>query len=680
MNREQAKSRIDELREIIRHHNYQYYVLNKPVIGDFEFDQLLQELIDLEQQHPEFSSPTSPSQRVGGEITRNFIQRLHGIPMLSLSNTYSVEELTQFHQRVVKSIGDEIEYVCELKYDGVSISLTYEAGKLKYALTRGDGVQGDDVTTNIKTIRSIPLQLKGNYPDQFIIRGEIFMEKDGFLKLNNQRIDEGEDPFANARNAAAGTIKMQDSSLVASRPLDCFLYQLTGDELPFDNHYDNLKSAAEWGFKVPPYIARCKTLEDVVDFIRYWDENRKDLNFDIDGVVIKVNGYYQQMELGNTAKSPRWAIAYKFKAEQVITRLLSVSYQVGRTGAITPVANLQPIFLAGTTVRRASIHNADFIRDMDIRVGDEVFIEKGGEIIPKIVGVNKAVRTDDIKPIEFIKYCPACKTELVRHEGEAAWYCPNSFCPPQMKGKIEHFISRGAMDIDSLGSGKIEMLFDSGLVKTPADLYELKYDDLFGLEKVITDEEGNEKRLRFREKTVENILKGIEASKQIPFERVLFALGIRYVGKTVAKILVYHFKDIESIKNANYDALVAVDEIGDRIALSLLDWFSSDENELIIERLIHYGLQFSLKEGSINQSDQLAGLVIVPTGKLQHFQRDEIKSFIESHGGKASGSVSKKTHLILAGENPGSSKINKANELGIKIISESDFLKMFAEK
>lgn len=678
MTKEEAKNRIVELTKILNEHNYRYYVLTKPVISDYDFDMLLEELIRLEEQYPEFVQPDSPTVRVGGDITKNFIQRSHKYTMLSLSNTYSEGELLDFDRRVKKVTGDEVEYVCELKYDGVSISLTYINGLLTEALTRGDGVKGDDVTANVKTIKSIPLKIHGNYPDEFVIRGEIFMPKEGFAKLNRERIEIGEEPFANPRNATAGTIKTQDSAEVARRPLDCYLYYLFGEKLPFDNHYDNLMKAREWGFKVPQYIVKCRKMNEVFDFINEWDRERDRLQFEIDGIVIKVNSYSQQHKLGETAKSPRWAIAYKFKAERVETILESVSFQVGRTGAITPVANLKPVRLAGTIVKRASLHNADIIEALNIRIGDTVYVEKGGEIIPKIVGVNFKKRPAYAQKLNFIDKCPECGTPLMRKEGEASHYCPNeNGCPPQIKGRIEHFISRNAMNIDSLGEGKVEMLYDNGLVKDVADLYDLNYDKLIGLEKIIeaTDDK-KEKKLSFQDKTVINILKGIEASKQIPFDRVLYALGIRYVGQTIAKKLANHYLSIDNLMKASYDELILVDEIGERIAGSIIRFFSKKKNIRIIDRLKEKGIQFELKNPVENKSDKLANKIIVASGRLENFTRDEIKQVIIENGGKPASSVSKKTDFLLAGENVGPNKLTKAKELGVPVITEDEFLKM----
>jgi DNA ligase (NAD+) len=678
MDKEKAKKRIEELTETLNDHNYKYYVLSKPVISDFDFDVLLEELTRLEKDFPEFALPDSPTKRVGGEITKEFSQVVHTYPMLSLSNTYSEAEIRDFETRIQKTIGQATGYVCELKYDGVSISLTYHNGKLISAVTRGDGMRGDDVTTNIKTIKSIPLRLKGDFPVDFVIRGEIFMPREAFDRMNTERIENGEEPFANPRNATSGTIKMQDSAEVAKRPLDCFLYFILGENLPFDNHYDNLIKAREWGFKVPGYIAKCENIDEVMEFIHEWDLGRRQLPFEIDGVVIKVNDYALQDELGFTAKSPRWAIAFKFKAERVSTKLNSVTYQVGRTGAITPVANLEPVQLAGTVVKRASLHNADIIEALDVREGDTVFVEKGGEIIPKIVGVDESKRDKNSQKIKFIDRCPECNTILTRTEGESAWYCPNEEgCPPQIKGRIEHFISRNAMNIDSLGEGKVEMLFDNGLIKDVADLYYLTYDQLLGLEKVFeTTSDKKEKKLSFKEKTVTNILKGIEASKEVPFDRVLYAIGIRYVGQTVARKLAMHYRNIEALKLVPFEDMILVDEIGEKIAGSVLQFFSREKNLSIIERLKNKGVQFELKHVNEALSDKLKGKTIVASGKLERFSRGEIEEVIRQHGGKPSSSVSKKTDFLLAGENIGPNKLEKAMELNVPIITEAEFLEM----
>ncbi len=682
MNKDQAKKRIGELSAEITAHNYSYYALAAPVISDYDFDMLLEELIKLENEFPELVLPDSPSKRVGGDITKDFVQVTHKYPMLSLSNTYSEQELLDFDTRVKKAIGDKFQYVCELKYDGVSISLTYMSGLLERAVTRGNGVQGDDVTTNIKTIRTIPLRLKGDYPPEFEIRGEIFMEKEKFARFNEERTANGEEPFANPRNSSAGSIKMQDSAEVAKRPLECFLYFLLGETLPYDNHYENLTHAKDWGFNVPPYIAKCNTINDVIGFIREWDVNRDSLPFEIDGVVVKVNQYSQQEELGATAKSPRWAIAYKYKAERVPTKLESISFQVGRTGAITPVANLQPVLLAGTTVKRASLHNADIIKALDVRIGDTVYVEKGGEIIPKIVGVDLEKRLLDSLEFTYIEKCPECETILVRKEGEAQHYCPNEeSCPPQIKGKILHFISRNAMDIDSLGEGKVEMLIDNGLVNNIADLYDLTFDKLLGLEKVIeATEDKKEKKLSFKEKTVENILNGLESSKSVSFDKVLFALGIRYVGQTVAKKLAKHYKSIDALKNVTFEELVLVDEVGEKIAESVFNYFDDSKNLEIIERLKNKSIRFETEDTGEPVSDKLAGKTIVASGKLDNYSREEIKETIEQHGGKAASSVSKKTDYLLAGANIGPNKLTKAQDLGIPIISEEEFLAMINAK
>ena len=679
---EKAKFRIDQLVEELNLHNYNYYVVDKPVISDYEFDILLKELSDLENKYPQFLLPHSPTQRVGGEIIKSFVQVKHKYPMLSLANTYSEEELKDFDNRIRKLIPDtDFEYVCELKYDGVAIGLTYINGELYQAVTRGDGTQGDDVTANVRTIKSIPLKLKGDYPPEFEIRGEIILPHAGFEKMNAERLEIGEDAFANPRNAASGSLKMQDSKEVARRPLDCFLYFLLGENLPFASHYENLIKAREWGFKIPNYIVKCNRIEEVFDFINFWDDARKDLPFDIDGIVIKVNDYNLWQQLGFTAKSPRWAISYKFKAERVATTLLSVDFQVGRTGAVTPVANLKAVQLAGTLVKRASLHNADFISNMDIRLGDTVFVEKGGEIIPKIVGVDESKRGSEMFPFSFIENCPECGSKLFRKEGEAAYYCLNeNECPPQIKGKLHHFIHRKAMNIESLGEGKIEVLFDNKLVMNVADLYELDYQQLIGLEKKIVSEDGKTKIISFRQKTVENILKGIEASKSIAFESLLFALGIRFVGETVAKKLASHFRNIDNLMKATYEELITVDEIGDKIAGSLLEYFKEPKNIAIIERLKSKNLQFEIKENiALKLSNKLNGASFVVSGVFEKFSRDEIKNLIEQNGGKNVGSISSKTSYVLAGDKMGPEKRKKAEELSIPIISENDFITMISE-
>ena len=673
-----AKQKIKELSEKIRKHNYNYYILSQPTISDFDFDMLLEELQDLEKHNPEYVEPDSPTKRIGGDITKDFKQVVHKYPMLSLSNTYSINEIVDFDERIKKIIDEEFEYVCELKYDGVAISITYKNGLLTQAVTRGDGIQGDDVTANVKTIKTIPLRLHGNYPAEFEIRGEIFYPHKGFNRLNAERSEIGELPFANPRNAASGTLKMQDSAIVAKRPLDCFLYYIVGEKLPFNSHYDNLNEAKKWGFKISNNIAICKNISEINEFINDWNEARIHLPFDIDGIVIKVNSYRQQEQLGFTAKSPRWAIAYKFKAERVTTELLSIAYQVGRTGAITPVANLKPVHLAGTTVKRASLHNADIIKELDVRIGDMVYVEKGGEIIPKIVGVDLLQRKTDSKAVKFITHCPKCNTLLIKKEGEANHYCPNEEnCPPQIKGKLEHFISRKAMNIESLGEGKIEILFDNKIVRTIADFYDLTEKSLFGLAKIFPAEDvKKEKKISFQKKSTENILNAINASKQVPFERVLFAIGIRFVGGTVAKILAFHFKTVDNLIKADFEELISVDEIGDKIAESLITFFKKPENILIIDRLKVAGLQFELENMPKLISNKLEGKTIVASGRLTNFTRDEIKQTIEVHGGKAISAISSKVDFVLAGENMGPSKLKKAQSLKIPIINEDEFLEM----
>ena len=667
MTASEVKEKIQQLTQEITQHNYNYYVLSNPTVSDYDFDMMLEQLMKLEQEFPEFADENSPTKRVGGEVTKEFETVKHKYPMLSLGNSYSKEEIADFETRIKKLVDGEIEYVCELKYDGVAIGITYVNGKLTRALTRGDGTQGDDITTNVKTIKSIPLQLMGNdYPKEFEIRGELFLPKNVFEELNREREEIGEQLYANARNTASGTIKMQDSAVVAQRKLDSYLYFVLGENLPFKTHYESIETAGKWGFKVPSakdnFIKKCKNIDEIFDFINYWDKKRNALNFEIDGVVIKVNNYRQQEEMGFTAKSPKWAIAYKFKAEQVKTKLLEITYQVGRTGAITPVANLQPVLLAGTMVKRASLHNADQIEKLDIRVGDWVFVEKGGEIIPKIVGVEATQRDIFSQPTQYITHCPECNTKLERTEGDAKHFCPNEWgCPPQIKGKMQHFISRKAMNIDGLGEETIEQLYNAGLVKNIVDLYHLTKEQLLPLE-------------RMAEKSVNNLLKGLEDSKKVPFERVLFAIGIRYVGETVAKKLARHFKNIDAIIQASFEELIAADEIGDKIAESILQFFSVQENKQMIMELKNLGLQFSLSEQQLeNTSDKLAGLTFVVSGVFSLFSRDELKNLIEQNGGKVSGSISKKTNYIVAGENMGPSKLEKATELGVAIIDEQQF-------
>ena len=658
--------RIYQLREELHRHNHNYYVLNAPEIGDQEFDFLMRELQDLEAKHPECYDENSPSMRVGSDLNKNFTQVQHKYPMLSLANTYSEAEVAEFYDRVKKALNEDFEICCEMKFDGTSISLTYEDGRLLRAVTRGDGVQGDDVTDNVKTIRSIPLVLQGTgYPQNFEIRGEILMPWEVFEALNKEREAREEALFANPRNAASGTLKLQNSSIVASRKLDAYLYYLLGEELPGDGHYENMQLASGWGFKVSDIMRKCATLEEVLEFIRYWDVERKNLPVATDGVVLKVNSFRQQRNLGYTAKSPRWAIAYKFQAERACTRLNSISYQVGRTGAVTPVANLDPVQLAGTVVKRASLHNADIIEGLDLRLGDMVYVEKGGEIIPKIVGVDKEARFMLGDKIRFITKCPECGSPLTRYEGEAAHYCTNdASCPPQIKGKIEHFVSRKAMNIDGLGSETIDQFYQEGMIHNIADLYTLKAPDIACLE-------------RMGKKSAVNIMEGIRASKEVPFERVLFALGIRFVGETTAKTLAKAFRSIDTLAEASLDDLMQVDEIGARIAQSILQYFVDARNREIIERLREAGVQMQMAEqDSSEYTDKLAGKSIVISGVFAHHSRDEYKDMIEKNGGKNVGSISKKTTFILAGENMGPSKLEKAEKLGIPIINEDEFLKM----
>lgn len=663
------KERIDQLRTDLHRHNYNYYVLNTPEISDKEFDEMMRELQDLEKEHPEYQDENSPTMRVGSDLNKNFTQVTHKYPMLSLGNTYSENEVTDFYDRVKKALNEDFEICCELKYDGTSISLTYENGKLVRAVTRGDGEKGDDVTDNVKTIRTIPLVLHGNnYPEHFEIRGEILMPWEVFEELNREKEAREEPLFANPRNAASGTLKLQNSAIVASRKLDAYLYYLLGEELPCDGHYENLQTAAGWGFKISEHTKKTHSLEEVFEYIRYWDTERKNLPVATDGIVLKVNSMRQQKSLGFTAKSPRWAIAYKFQAERALTRLNRVTYQVGRTGAITPVANLDPVQLSGTIVKRASLHNADIIEGLDLHIGDMVYVEKGGEIIPKITGVDKDARGMLIgEKVKFITHCPECGSKLVRYEGEAAHYCPNeTACPPQIKGKIEHFISRKAMNIDGLGPETVDTFYRLGLIKDTADLYQLTAEDIKNLD-------------RMGEKSAENIIKGIKASKEVPFERVLFALGIRFVGETVAKKIAKSFNNIEELENADLEKLTSIDEIGEKIAQSILIYFSSPLNVNLIERLKSAGLQLYRKEEDLNEyTDKLAGQSIVISGVFTHHSRDEYKDLIEKNGGKNVGSISTKTSFILAGENMGPSKLEKAHKLGIKIISEDEFLTLIS--
>lgn len=660
------KQRIEQLRNELHAHNYRYYVLNQPEISDQDFDFLMHELQDLEAKHPELYDPNSPTQRVGSDLSQEFKQVEHKYPMLSLANTYNEQDVAEWYDSVKRGLGGEdFEVCCEMKYDGLSISLTYVDGKLVRGVTRGDGVHGDDVTSNVKTIRCIPLVLPGTgYPHEFEIRGEILMPWKVFERLNAEREKTEEPLFANPRNAASGTLKSQSSSLVASRQLDAYLYYLLGEELPTDGHFENMNTAAKWGFKISQGMKKVKDLQGIYDYISYWDTERKKLPVATDGIVLKVNSLRQQRALGYTAKSPRWAIAYKFKAERACTKLNEVTFQVGRTGAVTPVANMDAVRLAGTTVKRATLNNEDFIRSMDLHIGDSVFVEKGGEIIPKIVGVDVSQRSATAQPVLFIKTCPECGTPLVRYEGEAAWYCPNdSGCPPQIKGRIEHFISRKAMNIDSVGPETVDELYRRGLVKDVADLYTIDIQQING--------DGN------RQKSAMKMLKGIEDSKQVPFERVVFALGIRFVGETSAKLIARHFKDIDSLMGATLPQLLEIDGIGEVMAKSIMTFFRNETNRGIVERLRNYGLQMSIcAEQQQASSDKLSGKSIVISGVFVHHSRDEYKRIIEQNGGKNVGSISGKTSFILAGDNMGPSKLQKAEKLGIGIVSEEDFLKM----
>ncbi|KQS53326.1 MULTISPECIES: NAD-dependent DNA ligase LigA [Flavobacterium] len=660
------QSTIQSLREELNQHNYNYYVLDNPTISDYDFDTKLKELQELESKHPEFFDENSPTQRVGGMITKNFETITHKNRMYSLDNSYSKEDVLDWEKRIQKILGDvPLEYTCELKYDGASISITYEHGKLKRAVTRGDGFQGDDVTNNVKTIKSVPLQLKGDYPDSFEIRGEIILPLEGFAKMNQELIEIGETPYSNPRNTASGSLKLQDSSEVAKRPLDCLLYTFIGNDVKFSTHFESLEKARSFGFKVPKEARLVKSIEEVFDFIDYWNIHRHELPYETDGVVVKVNNLHYQEELGYTSKSPRWAIAYKFKAEQVSTRLNSISYQVGRTGAITPVANLEPVQLAGTIVKRASLHNADQIEKLDIRVGDEVFVEKGGEIIPKIIGVDFTKRSLDLLPTVYITNCPECQTELIRKEGEAQHYCPNFYgCPPQIIGRIQHYISRKAMDIEGLGGETVALLFNNNLVQNYADLYDLTVEQVIPLE-------------RMAQKSAENLVNGIEKSKEVPFERVLFALGIRYVGETVAKKLAKHYQNIDNLSNASLMDLILVDEIGERIAQSVIEFFENPENRIIIQRLRDYGVQLESKTVfNPDATDKLAGKTFVVSGVFEKFSRDDLKKSIEDNGGKVGSSISAKTDYVVAGDNMGPAKLEKANKLNIPIISEDDFIAM----
>jgi DNA ligase (NAD+) len=667
MDSKAARERIEKLTAELNHHNDLYYIESAPEISDQEFDMLLRELQDLEAQFPDLASPLSPTKRVGGDITKRFETVLHRFPMLSLSNSYSEEEIAEWDQRIKKSTGDEVEYVCELKYDGVAIGIRYLNGQLDKAVTRGDGTQGENVSANVKTIRPVPLRLKGDFPADFEIRGEIFFPRENFIKMNRLREEAGEPVFANPRNSASGTLKSQDSKVVAERGLDCILYGVYGEDLPFGSHWESIQAAKTWGFKTPSvekrYVEKVSGIAGIMEFIHYWDTARHDLPFDIDGIVIKVNSYEQQQDLGFTAKSPRWAIAYKFKAERAETELRAVTYQVGRTGAITPVANLDPVLLGGTVVKRASLHNADQIEKLDLHDGDFVYVEKGGEIIPKIVGVNTEKRKENALRVHYITHCPECQSELVRREGEAQHYCPNDqLCPPQVKGRIEHFISRKAMNIDGLGSETVDALYRKGLLGTVADIYDLTFDQIANLE-------------RMGDKSANNLLKGIADSKSVTFDRVLFALGIRFVGETVAKKLAAAFGNIDAIASASFDELRAVEEIGEKIAISVQHYFEDPIVRETIARLKSHGLSFEMEKKQLD-SNVLEGKTFVVSGVFSRFSRDEIKELIERNGGKNVGSISAKTSYVLAGENMGPAKLQKAESLGIPILSEDDFAKM----
>ncbi len=670
MNKQEAQLEISRLTKALNHHNYLYYVESNPEISDYEFDQMLKQLQDLEQQFPDLADDNSPTKRVGGDITKKFESVKHRFPMLSLSNSYSQEEVIDWVERIKKTIDSKLEFVCELKYDGVAIGIQYINGSFFRALTRGDGVSGEDITTNVKTIRSIPLTLHGDFPPDFEIRGEIFMPLASFQKLNAQREDIGEVTFANPRNTASGTLKLQDSKLVAERNLDSYLYAVYSEYRTVSTHMESIHNAGKWGFKVPKeserLIEKVDSIEGIMGFIQYWDEQRVHLPFEIDGVVIKVNSYEDQQKLGMTAKSPRWAIAYKFKTERVETILESVDFQVGRTGAITPVANLTPVQLGGTTVKRASLHNADQIEKLDLHLGDSVYVEKGGEIIPKIVGVNLEKRGEVDNKIVFLETCPACGTPLKREEGEAQHFCTNDlYCPPQVKGKIEHFIGRKAMNIDGLGAETVDLLYENELVRNAADLYELKFDDLLKLN-------------RMAEKSANNILKGIEASKEVPFDKVLFAIGIRFVGETVAKKLARYFKTIDQLMEATFEELIQVEEIGDKIAQSIIDHFNRKENRAIIDRLKLHGVQFEMVQ-SVMESATLSGSTFVISGVFNAFSRDEIKTLIENNGGKIASSISSKTNFLVAGDNMGPAKLKKAEDLGVPILSEDELLLMLKQ-
>ena len=668
MEKTQVEAEIRKLREELQEHNYRYYVLDQPVITDYQFDMKLKQLQELEKAHPEFDDPTSPTQRVGGGITRNFQTVRHDTPMYSLDNSYSREELIEWEKRIQRILGQvELSFTCELKYDGASISLTYERGTLQRAVTRGDGVQGDEVTTNIRTIRSIPLKLKNTFPGRFEVRGEIILPLQGFEKMNRDRLESGEDPYMNPRNTASGSLKLQDSSIVAERPLDCLVYGMAGTRLGIETQFEVLQTARKLGFKVPDTARICTNMGEVLEFLEYWDGQRHELPYETDGVVIKVNEIHHQEELGYTSKSPRWAMAYKFKSEQALTRLKRITYQVGRTGAITPVANLEPVLLAGTTVKRASLHNADQIAKLGVREGDMVYVEKGGEIIPKITGVDLSQRPPDSIATQYIKECPECGTPLMRKDGEAVHFCPNDTgCPPQIKGRIQHYISRKAMDIEGMGGETVELLFEEGLIHNYADLYTLTREELLPLE-------------RMAEKSVSNLLAGIEASREVPFEKVLYALGIRYVGETVAKKLARSHKNLDALLEASVEELMGVDEIGERIARSVVAFFSNPVKRELVERLRGYGIQMAVSEEAMaGRSELLAGKTFVVSGVFETLGRNDLKKLIEDNGGKVASSVSSKTTFLVAGDKMGPSKRNKAEQLGVPIISEQDFLALLA--
>lgn len=691
MNIDEARERIAELSEIIDNHNYNYYILSQPTISDYDFDMLMNELIKLEKEFPDLASPTSPTKRVGGDITNEFPTVKHRYPMLSLANSYNRDEIIDFINRTKKQLDDEssqVEFVCELKFDGVSISLTYEHGVLVRAVTRGDGAQGDEVTSNVKTIRTIPLKLKGDHPDFFEMRGEVIMPHESFRRINAERDDLGLQVFANCRNAASGSLKLFDSKETANRRLDNFCYYMMMDDIPYSSHYESLMAAKDWGFNISPHIKVCRTIGEIEDFINYWDVKRHELPFDIDGIVIKVNSFAQREQLGLTSKSPRWAIAYKFKAEEVKTRLLSVDFQVGRHGTITPVANLEPVQLGGTTVRRATLNNADFIKQLDLHYNDTVIVVKGGEIIPKIIGVDTSLRKADSDEIQFIRRCPQCGTELVQNEGEAAWYCPNSLgCPPQIKGRIEHFIGRKAMNIESLGEGKVEVIFDNHLINNYADLYDLTYDKLYGLEKVVTVEdeyslmnESVTKKVSFKEKTVNNILNSLMKSREVPFAKVLFALGIREVGEVTAKIIANTMGDIDTIMKATVEELQQINTVGETIAHNIRDFFDDERNINIINRLREFGIQFKQEKKATTENQVLSGKTIVVSGVFANFSRDGIKQVIEDLGGKNVASISAKTDFVVAGDKMGPEKRKKAESLGVKILSEAEFMEMIGQE